>query len=187
MSNEIPTARARGARAALVVAVAFLTGAVAGAATDRALVAARVQHSAAASGTEPAPAPFNGERDPREPPEREGRRSIDSDTALARLRALRIPDQFAGLGLSSAQIDRLAAIAKRRRPQSDSVNAVLRALRPTVQHMETEMMQEMVCALSPAQQSAWLTRVSAGMAADVVAERYRLARTHTCPAAPASP
>ena len=175
MINETPTAGGRGARAALVVAVAFLAGAVAGATADRAWVAARVQSATAG------PAPFVGEREPKEPPPREDRRAVDTDTAIARLRALRIPDQFAGLGLSPAQIDRLAAIAKRRRPQSDSVNAVLRALRPTVQHMETEMMQEMVCALSPAQQSAWLARVT-GMDSDVVAERYRLARTHTCPA-----
>ena len=186
MSTESPTAAARSARAALVIAVAFLAGAIAGAAADRAWVAARVQHVAATAA--PAPAPFSGERAQQEPLPREGRRLIDSDTGLARLRGLRIPDQFAGLGLSPAQIDRLAAIAQRRRPQSDSVNAVLRAIRPTVQRMETEMMQEMVCALTPAQQSAWFAHVqSGGMDPQVVAERYRLARTHTCPAPSASP
>ncbi len=184
MNNETRTTGSRGARAALVVAVAFVAGAVAGAAADRGWVAARVQRLAAASPLPPAaPTAFAGERAPGEPEPRVGRRPVDSDTALVRLRALRIPDQFAGLGLTPAQIDRLAAIAQRRRPASDSVNAVVRALLPTVQHMETEMMQEMLCALTPAQQAAWLAHVQAGeFPPTVVAERYRLVRTHSCPA-----
>jgi hypothetical protein len=47
--------------------------------------------------------------------------------------------------------------------------------------METEMMQEMLCALTPAQQADWLAYMQANhWDPDVVAERYKLVRTHTC-------
>jgi hypothetical protein len=90
-----------------------------------------------------------------------------------------IPDQFVRLHLTAHQDSVLSAIALRRRPRADSV---IRALRPTVQHMETEMMQEMLCALTPAQQAEWLAYMQQNRwDPDVVAERYKLVETHTCP------
>ena len=87
--------------------------------------------------------------------------------------------QFLQLNLTPEQEARLGEIARRRRPRADSV---INALRPTVQHMETEMMQEMLCALTPKQQEAWLANMrSNGWDPNVVAERYRPVQTHSCP------
>jgi Spy/CpxP family protein refolding chaperone len=151
------TARGRGA---LLIGVVFLAGALAGAAADRAWVA---RHIGLVGG------------------EGQGRLSRNSPLAERRLLST-IPDQFTRLHLTPHQDSVLSAIARRRRPRADSV---MQALRPTVQHLETEMMQEMLCALTPAQQADWLAYMQANRwNPDVVAERYKLVETHTCPSTP---
>jgi hypothetical protein len=155
-------------RGAMLLGVVFVVGALAGAALDRAWF---VQHLEE-----------NGRR-PGYLVVRERNPVTTGDSITDRLRAVGVPDQFLRLHLTSEQATRLAEIAKRRRPQADSVNAVVRRLQPTVQHMETEMMQEMLCAITPAQQADWLAYMQAnGWEPRVVAERYRLVETHTCPA-----
>jgi hypothetical protein len=47
------------------------------------------------------------------------------------------------------------------------------------------MMQEMLCALTPAQQGHWLAYMdTAQFDPEVVAERYRPIKTHTCATIP---
>jgi hypothetical protein len=154
-----PAPRARGA---LLLCVVFLAGALAGAALDRAWVVTHILNAFRQSGF------VSGE----------ARRGARNSPEAERARLATIPDQFLRLHLTAQQESVLTDIARRRRPRADSV---LRALRPTVQHMETEMMQEMLCALTPAQQADWLAYMQANhWDPDVVAERYKLVRTHTC-------
>lgn len=162
MSSPESRASTPRARGALLLGVVFLAGALAGAAVDRVWVATHMLGAFRRAGLVMA----------------EPRRSANSPEAERRL-ASTIPDQFVRLHLTPHQDSVLSAIALRRRPRADSV---MRALRPTVQHMETEMMQEMLCALTPAQQADWLAYMQAnGWDPDVVAERYKLVKTHTCP------
>lgn len=157
--SHASTPRARGAA---LLAVVFLAGALAGAAVDRVWVVTHMLGAFRSAGL------VIGE----------GRRSPNSPEGERRL-ASTIPDQFVRLHLTPHQDSVLSAIALRRRPRADSV---IRALRPTVQHMETEMMQEMLCALTPAQQAEWLAYMQQNRwDPDVVAERYKLVETHTCP------
>jgi hypothetical protein len=159
-----PPPRARGV---LLLVVVFLAGALGGAALDRAWVATHLVRAFREGGLSMA--------EPR-------RASRSPGTEEARLSA--IPDQFLRLHLTAQQESVLADIARRRRPRADSV---MRALRPTVSHMETEMMQEMLCALTPAQQADWLAYMEAhrqNWPPEVVAERYKLVRTQTCPKTP---
>jgi hypothetical protein len=150
-----------------LIGVVFLAGALAGAAFDRAWMVSRLLGAVRGSGVAVG-----------EEPRRAGRRSPEDERA--RLSA--IPDQFLRLHLTPQQESVLTDIARRRRPRADSV---LRALRPTVSHMETEMMQEMLCALTPTQQADWLADMQRNRwNPDLVAERYSLVRTHTCPPAP---
>ena len=154
-------------RGVLLLGVVFLAGALAGAALDRAWIVTHMLGAFRRAGL------VLGE---------EPRRISSNSPAAERVRATGIPDQFLRLHLTAQQESVLTDIAKRRRPRADSV---IRALRPTVQHIETEMMQEMLCALTPAQQADWLTYMQTNRwAPDVVAERYKLVRTHTCPATP---
>jgi hypothetical protein len=165
---SVPEARSSTprARGALLLGVVFLAGALAGAALDRAWVVSHMLNAFRQSGL------VIGEA-------RRGARN-SPETERARLAA--IPDQFLRLHLTPQQESVLTDIARRRRPRADSV---LRALRPTVQHMETDMMQEMLCALTPAQQADWLAYMQANhWDPDVVAERYKLVRTHTCTPTP---
>src|SRR5882672_9909524 len=156
-------------RGALLLAVVFAAGGVAGAAVDRAWVRTHMVNVAEG---------WTRSRGLREP-------RVPGDSIQERLRGVGVPDQFLRLHLTSAQANQLAEIARRRRPRSDSINAVVRTLQPTVQHLETEMMQEMLCALTPPQQEEWLASMQAnGWNPEVVAERYRLVRTHTCPVQP---
>lgn len=155
-------------RGAMLLGVVFVVGALAGAALDRAWFVQRLEE--------------NGRR-PGYLVVRERKPVTTGDSITDRLRAVGVPDQFLRLHLTPEQATRLAEIAKRRRPQADSVNAVFRRLQPTVQHMETEMMQEMLCALTPPQQQDWLAYMQTNhWEPKVVAERYRLVETHTCPA-----
>jgi hypothetical protein len=168
MSDRESRASTPRARGALLLGVVFLAGALGGAALDRAWVANRMLIAVRASG-------FAVGEEPR--------RSRNSPEA-ERARQSAIPDQFVRLHLTPQQESVLTDIARRRRPRADSI---LRALRPTVSHMETEMMQEMLCALTPAQQTDWLAymqRNSSNWSPDLVAERYKLVATHACPKAP---
>ena len=156
-----PPPRARGV---LLLVVVFLAGALGGAALDRAWVVTHLLSAFRQAGLTTA--------EPR-------RTSRSPEGERARLSA--IPDQFLRLHLTAQQDSVLTDIARRRRPRADSV---MRALRPTVSHMETEMMQEMLCALTPAQQADWLSYMEAHRETwnpDIIAERYKLVRTHTCP------
>lgn len=168
-SRPVPLPRGAGYRlgcGAALLAVVFAAGAVAGAALDRAWVRTRLV-SVAGGWTLP-----REMRAPRAP----------GDSVTERLIAVGVPDQFLRLHLTAEQAAQLAEIAQRRRPRSDSINAVVKQLQPTVQHLETEMMQEMLCALTPPQQADWLAYMQANRwNPEVVAERYRLVRTHTCP------
>ena len=158
----VPPPRARGV---LLLVVVFLAGALGGAALDRAWVVTHLVTAFRQAGFTSAE-PRRSSRSP------EGERAMLSA----------IPDQFLRLHLMPQQESVLTDIAKRRRPRADSV---MRALRPTVQHMETEMMQEMLCALTPPQQADWLAYMQTNhWDPDVVAERYKLVRTHTCPTTP---
>jgi hypothetical protein len=157
---EVPTSGPK-TRGALLLGVVFLAGTLAGAALDRAWVVTHLLGAFRDAG-------LTGEarREPRRTPLAE------------RTRLTGIPDQFLRLHLTPQQESVLTDIARRRRPRADSV---IRALQPTVQHMETEMMQEMLCALTPAQQADWLAYMQANhWNPDVVAERYKPVRTHTC-------
>jgi len=159
-----PASRRRGA---LLIGVVFLAGALAGAAADRVWVVTQFL------GTMRQASLLAGEG--------RGRLSRNSPEGERRLLST-IPDQFTRLHLTPHQDSVLSAIARRRRPRADSV---MQALRPTVQHLETEMMQEMLCALTPAQQTDWLAYMQADhWNPDVVAERYKLVQNHTCPATP---
>lgn len=161
---RVSTSRRRGV---LLIGVVFLAGALAGAAADRVWVVTHLLGAFRQSGL------VVGERS--------SRLSRNSPEAERRLLST-IPDQFVRLHLTPHQDSVLSAIARRRRPRADSV---MQALRPTVQHLETEMMQEMLCALTPAQQADWLAYMQANRwNPDVVAERYKLVQTHTCPPPP---
>jgi len=158
---EGPTSRPK-TRGALLLGVVFLAGALAGAALDRAWVVTHLFGALRAAG-------LTGEE----------RRGPGRSPQAERTRLTGVPDQFLRLHLTPQQESVLTDIARRRRPRADSV---IRALQPTVQHLETEMMQEMLCALTPAQQADWLAYMQANRwNPDVVAERYNLVRTHTCP------
>lgn len=164
---ETPTTTPPRARGMLLLFVVFLAGALGGAALDRAWVITHLLTTVREAGFTAA----------------EPRRASRSPGG-ERDRLSAIPDQFLRLRLTAQQESVLTDIARRRRPRADSV---MRALRPTVSHMETEMMQEMLCALTPAQQADWLSYMDAHRETwppDVVAERYKLVRTHACPTTP---
>jgi hypothetical protein len=95
-----------------------------------------------------------------------------------RAMATGIPTHMLRLDLTPEQQAKLTSIARRRRPQAESV---LKTLQPLARNMETQMMQEMLCALTPAQQAHWLAFMdTAKFDTSVVAERYRPVRTNTC-------
>jgi hypothetical protein len=171
-SRPVPLPRGAGQRlgtGAILLAVVFVAGAVAGAALDRAWIRTHLVRVAGG---------WTLAREIRVP-------RPTGDSVTDRLREVGVPDQFLRLHLTSEQAMQLAEIAQRRRPRSDSINAVVKRLQPTVQRLETEMMQEMLCALSPSQQADWLEYMKTnGWNPNVVAERYRLVQTHTCPAQP---
>ena len=165
--NDRTSRRRLGGTVAAVVVIAgvFAAGAAAGIAADRYYRTLR----------QPEP---RGELELRAGPG--GPRS--ADPAIRRAMATGIPIHIERLNLTPAQESALTAIAKRRRPRADSI---LRALRPVTRSLETEMMQEMLCALSPAQQTHWLAYMdTAQFDPEVVAERYRPIKTHTCATIP---
>lgn len=108
--------------------------------------------------------------------ERKGEASATPE--IRRAMATGIPIHMLRLDLTPQQQGQLTEIARRRRPQADSV---IRALQPLARNMETQMMQEMLCALTPPQQAHWLAYMdTAKFDTAVVAERYRPVRAHTC-------
>ena len=152
------------ARAAALLLVVFAAGAFAGAAVDRVYLGQRGR--LIASGVDESGPSRHGFRGP-------------SDPLMRRAEATGIPAQFLELDLTPEQEARLTEIAHRQRPRSDSV---MQALRPVARRLETEMMQEMLCALTPPQQAKWFTMMQERQFdPGVVAERYRPVRTHTCP------
>ena len=159
--NHLRSLPGRAAVGILALAVVFLAGAAAGAALDRHFLLRIPVEYVARQG---AGADRDGERSP------QVRRALETGIPVAMLQLQLTPEQQATL----------TEIAKRRRPRADSV---MRALRPVVGGLETQMMQEMLCALSPAQQSHWLALMDTmKFSPEVVAERYRPVREHTCDA-----
>ena len=166
MSDTISRRRPGGTMAAVVViAAVFAAGVASGVAADR--YYRELRHPETRADLERSA----GRREP-EPRDPMIRRAMETG----------IPTHIERLSLTPAQESALAAIAKRRRPRADSI---LRALRPVARSMETEMMQEMLCALTPAQQAHWLAYMdTAQFDPGVVAERYRPIKTHTCASIP---
>lgn len=152
------------ARAAALLLVVFVAGGFAGSALDRVYLGHRGR--LIASGADESGLGRHRFAEP-------------SDPLMRRAESTGIPAQFFELDLTPDQEARLAEIAHRQRPRSDSV---MRALRPVARRLETEMMQEMLCTLTPPQQAKWLAMMQERkFDPDVVAERYRPVRTHTCP------
>jgi hypothetical protein len=164
--SDMRETRAGTSRGLLVLAAVFIAGAVAGTAAERYYVLNQQPHTVAAPGgwrTE-----GGGER----PPSPELRRAIETG----------IPTHFVRLGLTAQQESVLAAISRRRRPRADSI---VQSLRPVASKLETQMMQEMLCALTLAQQAHWLAYMdTVKFDPVVVAERYAPIRTHTCASLP---
>lgn len=171
MSDPMATGQSAWRGAIALVAV-FVAGIAGGVAADRYYLAHEVR-----SGT----ADMQTERRGREPG-RDGPadrlRELRIDPNQRRIIELGIPIPFVRLGLTAQQESTLSAIARRRRPAAESLMA---KLRPAVSNIETEMMQEMLCALEPAQQAHWIAYMdSVQFDPAVAAERYRPVRTGTC-------
>jgi hypothetical protein len=171
MSDPMATGQSAWRGAIALVAV-FVAGITAGVAADRYYLAQAVR---------PAAADIQTERRGREPG-RDGAADRGEgwriDPSQRRAVELGIPMPFVRLGLTAQQESTLSAIARRRRPAAESLMA---KLRPAVSNIETEMMQEMLCALTPVQQAHWIAYMdSARFDPAIAAERYRPVRTGTC-------
>jgi len=152
-----------GLMAIAALAVVFVAGAMAGVVADRYYISHRAPAERAARD---APLP-RGLRI--EPP---------LDSTARRALATGIPVHMLHLGLTPQQESTLTSIARRRRPQADSI---MEALRPVARNLETTMMQEMLCALTPAQQAHWRAYMDTlGFDPAIANERYRPAQTHAC-------
>ena len=90
-----------------------------------------------------------------------------------------IPERLRRLGLTQEQETRIRAVFTRWQPRADSV---MSAMLPRVRDIEHGMFQEMVCVLTPAQDSAYLAwRRTNGLNQAEGAEQTRLVREGKCP------
>jgi hypothetical protein len=91
-----------------------------------------------------------------------------------------IPERLRNLGLTPAQEARIRAISARYQPRADSL---MRDLFPRVRDIEQGMFQEMVCVLTPAQDSAYMEwRRREGLNMDEGREQLSRVEAGTCPA-----
>ena len=148
----------------VMLAVAFIVGALAGAALDRVYVAR--QAGAGEHGGELKLTPAQLELRARA--EREG-----------------IPWAVADLDLTDAQKVKIRALAGQRRPQADSLMA---QVLPRVRMLETEMFQDILCLLNDDQRARWERRMHEGQFPDSIVQlRLARVRNHTCQAEAATP
>ena len=113
-----------------VLVVTFLAGGFAGGAVDRQLVTPRV------ASPEPAPATVS---------EHESK-TLESENAG-------IPPQLLQLGLTPEQRTQIKAVIASRQPTADSISE---SVLPRVRALELTIRQEMMCALTAAQQQRWM-------------------------------
>lgn len=91
-----------------------------------------------------------------------------------------IPVQLKRLGLTPEQERRIRGVAARWQPRADSV---MRVLLPEVRGIQHGMFQEMVCILTPAQDSAYLAwRKREGLNQAEGEEQMTRVREGSCPA-----
>ena len=120
-----------GRSGALVLVIAFIAGGLAGAAADRVYVA----RQSAVAGEEQGPKLSPAERETRRRAEQEG-----------------IPWAVIDLDLTDSQKVAIRALASRRRPQADSLMALVV---PRVRTLENEMFEDIICLLTPAQRERY--------------------------------
>ncbi|HVX38586.1 MAG TPA: hypothetical protein VHB25_03350 [Gemmatimonadaceae bacterium] len=152
-------ARAR-TRAALLLAVVFVAGGLAGAAIDRAVT---TRAMAGGPVVQIAYQPKTG-------------------APHAGPAAVDIPYAVQQLDLTGDQRTRIIAIVQQVRPESDSLWAQLRTeVVPKSRALETRMFQRILCTLTPAQRETWRTQMLAqAFDTAVVNERLRPAREERC-------
>ncbi|HSB55833.1 MAG TPA: hypothetical protein VLD58_15835 [Gemmatimonadales bacterium] len=96
-----------------------------------------------------------------------------------------IPARLRQLGLTPEQERRIRAVFARWQPRADSI---MRDVLPQVRAIEHGMFQEMVCVLTPAQDSAYLAwRTREGLNAEEGREQLSRVTAGTCPTDAATP
>ena len=157
-SSELTTPRRRGL---LILAVVFIAGGLAGAAADR-LYVVRQRNAAADLAM-------------RQLRERRG-------AGRGRSAEIEVPFALARLDLTAEQQQQIRQIVMRFRPITDSI---WNSLRPRAQALETQLFQESLCVLTPAQLEEWKEyQRKSDFPESVTTARLQLVATGNCPKAP---
>jgi Spy/CpxP family protein refolding chaperone len=153
------------ARGIFLLAVAFVAGAVAGAAVYR-LVQPPQQTTLAAADR------LARLRDMRRGEGEEGGRRVDP-------RNEGIPVTLWNVDLTDEQRAKVRAIMARMQPTADSL---MRSVRPTVFALDLQMRQEAMCVLTPTQREAWMAwRRRENLSMEEGGEMMKLVTSNACP------
>jgi hypothetical protein len=113
---------------------------------------------------------------------RYGLRQVGGDPALrgGKHDVAEIPERLRRLGLTPDQEQRIRAVYARWQPRADSI---MRGVLPQVREIEHGMFQEMICVLTPAQDTAYLAwRTKLGLNEAEGREQLSRVTAGTCPA-----